>query len=93
MLASAEPRRAEPSHRRTVVRALISHSRHSPQDTPPLRNWAGNLVYGTNRLHEPASVDQLQDIVKHCVRLRPLGTRHSFNGIADSTDNWSRSGE
>ena len=51
------------------------------------RNWAGNLVYGTTRVHEPASIDELQGIVRRCERLRPLGTRHSFNRIADSTDN------
>ena len=53
----------------------------------PLRNWAGNLVYSTHRVHEPASVEELQDVVRRCDRLRPLGTRHSFNRIADSTDN------
>ena len=52
----------------------------------PLANWAGNLVYGTTRVHQPASVEELQDVVKQCARLRPLGTRHSFNRIADSTD-------
>jgi xylitol oxidase len=52
-----------------------------------LRNWAGNIAYGTNRVHEPTSVEELQDVVKQCARLRPLGTRHSFNQIADSSDN------
>jgi len=51
----------------------------------PLANWAGNLVYGTTRVHHPASVEQLEDVVKQCARLRPLGTRHSFNRIADTT--------
>ena len=55
--------------------------------TGPLTNWAGNVVYATNRLHEPASVEQVQQVVRRCERLRPLGTRHSFNRIADSTDN------
>ncbi len=56
-------------------------------DSEPLRNWAGNVVYGTSRVHEPASVEELQDVVRRCARLRPLGTRHSFNRIADSTEN------
>lgn len=67
--------------------AVPSRATPGRRDTAPLRNWAGNLVYGTTRIHEPASVEQLQDVVKQCARLRPLGTRHSFNRIADSTDN------
>jgi xylitol oxidase len=51
----------------------------------PLTNWAGNLVYSTDRVHSPASVDEVQALVKQCRRLRPLGSRHSFNGIADTT--------
>jgi xylitol oxidase len=38
-------------------------------------------------VHHPASVEQVQEVVKRCRRLRALGTRHSFNGIADSTEN------
>jgi xylitol oxidase len=66
---------------------VIPHGRIGRPDAPPLRNWAGNVVYGTNRVHEPASHEQLQDVLKECTRLRPLGTRHSFNRIADSPDN------
>ena len=50
-------------------------------------NWAGNLEYSTDRLHEPKTVEEVQDLVKTCNHLRALGTRHSFNGIADSTEN------
>jgi hypothetical protein len=53
----------------------------------PLTNWAGNLVYATGRVHYPASVDEVQHVVRQCRRLRPLGSRHSFNRIADSPDN------
>jgi len=51
-----------------------------------LINWAGNLVYATDRVHTPASVEEVQEIVQRCRHLRPLGTRHSFNRIADSAD-------
>ena len=50
-------------------------------------NWAGNLEYSTDRLYEPKTVEEVQDLVKSCSHLRALGTRHSFNGIADSTEN------
>ena len=50
-------------------------------------NWAGNYRYSTDQLHVPNSLDELQEAVKSCSKLRALGTRHSFNGIADSTAN------
>jgi xylitol oxidase len=53
--------------------------------TQPRTNWAGNYTYHTNTLFEPASVAEVQQIVKEHPSIRPLGTRHSFNGLADST--------
>ncbi|MCU1679092.1 MAG: FAD-binding protein [Frankiales bacterium] len=47
-------------------------------------NWAGNLTYGATVLHEPGSVEELQEIVGAASQLRPLGSRHSFNRIADT---------
>jgi xylitol oxidase len=48
------------------------------------RNWAGNLTYQARRLVEPESLEQLQEFVAGTDRIRPLGTRHSFNDIADT---------
>jgi alditol oxidase len=50
-------------------------------------NWAGNYQYSTDRLHLPKSVEEVQKVVKSCSKLKALGARHSFNGIADSTSN------
>jgi xylitol oxidase len=55
--------------------------------TGPRQNWAGNQTFSTNRLYSPASVDEVQQVVKDCAKLRALGSRHSFNTIADSTQN------
>ena len=52
---------------------------------PPLANWAGNYRYSTDRLHHATSLEQVQEFVKQHDRLKVLGTRHCFNGIADST--------
>lgn len=49
------------------------------------RNWAGNVDYGTARLHRPESVEQLQEVVAAGRRLRVLGSRHSFSDVV-STD-------
>jgi xylitol oxidase len=53
----------------------------------PLKNWAGNLEYSTGNVHYPTTVEQVQEIVRSCSKLRGLGSRHSFNKIADSTEN------
>jgi len=49
-----------------------------------LTNWAGNHAYVARTLHEPESIEQLQEIVWNSRSLRVLGTRHSFNDIADT---------
>ena len=47
-------------------------------------NWAGNYTYQANRLHQPETIEQVQEIVSHSHKLKALGSRHSFNDIADS---------
>jgi len=52
-----------------------------------LKNWAGNLTYSTTKVFEPKTVEEVQEIIKRCHKLRALGTRHCFNRIADSEAN------
>ena len=52
-----------------------------------LKNWAGNLEYGTDRLYSANSLEQVRIYVKKQSKLKVLGTRHCFNNIADSTHN------
>lgn len=52
-----------------------------------LQNWAGNLTYSTENVFYPKTVEEIKDIVKNKKQLRALGSRHSFNKIADSTEN------
>lgn len=60
-------------------------------DEPPVRpvntrkNWSGNYIYSTDRLDTPGNIEEVQAVVKRASKLRALGTRHSFNAIADST--------
>ncbi|MET8046709.1 FAD-binding protein [Streptosporangium sp. NPDC005286] len=51
--------------------------------TGRLLNWAGNITYGAARFHRPGSMEQLQELVAGSDAVRALGTRHSFNEIAD----------
>ncbi|HTE13411.1 MAG TPA: D-arabinono-1,4-lactone oxidase [Chitinophagaceae bacterium] len=53
-----------------------------------LKNWAGNLEYSTNRLYTPESIEQVAELVKKYSKVKVLGTRHCFNSIADSKDNF-----
>ena len=48
-------------------------------------NWAGNYSYGAGRLHQPKTIEQLQELVVSSNKLKALGTRHSFNDIADTS--------
>ena len=55
--------------------------------TEPLKNWAGNLKYSTGNVHYPKTLEEVQEVVKKCDKLKALGSRHSFNKIADSDEN------
>lgn len=50
------------------------------------QNWAGNYTYTAARLHAPKTIEQLQELVRAASKLRVLGSRHSFNDIADSPE-------
>ncbi len=51
------------------------------------RNWAGNVTFGTRRVAAPRTVDEARELIADAApgSLRPLGTRHSFSPIADTT--------
>lgn len=49
-------------------------------------NWSGNHAYRAARIEAPASVDEVQALLRGATSVRALGTRHSFNTIADSAD-------
>ncbi|MEO6014843.1 MAG: FAD-binding protein [Devosia sp.] len=48
------------------------------------RNWAGNITYAATSFETPQSVAALQAIVQKADKARALGSRHSFNRIADT---------
>jgi alditol oxidase len=51
-----------------------------------LKNWAGNVEYGTEKLYSAASLDDVRAFVKKQSKVKVLGTCHSFNKIADSSN-------
>lgn len=48
-------------------------------------NWSRNVDYRAARLHLPRTVEEVQRIVADSTAVRALGSRHSFNTIADTT--------
>lgn len=50
----------------------------------PRENWSGTYHYHTDKVFQPTTVVEVQDAVRASAKVRGLGTRHSFNGIADS---------
>ena len=67
--------------------AMFPQLSQGEEQARPRTNWSGNYTYSTQRLHEPRTVEEVQQVVTSCTHLRALGSRHSFNGIADSTEN------
>jgi xylitol oxidase len=47
-------------------------------------NWADNYTFSAGRIHRPASIDEVRRLVARSPRIRAIGARHSFSGVADS---------
>ncbi len=47
-------------------------------------NWAGNQLYRAAELHYPATVEEVQTLVRSAATVKGLGSRHAFNDIADT---------
>ena len=67
-----------------VAGSMLSRIAGAQSAAAPRTNWSGNLVYGTDKLDTPGSVDAVRAAVKSAGKLRALGARHSFSAIADS---------
>lgn len=68
-----------------IMMAPFTAAEAFADDAIPRTNWSGNYHYSANKVFQPASVSEVQDTVRSVTSVRALGTRHSFNGIADST--------
>ena len=49
-----------------------------------MRNWSGTYEYRASSVEAPTSVAEVQQLVARSPRIRALGTRHSFNDVADT---------
>lgn len=59
-------------------------SRSGSGNSAPGLNWAGNYRYTAAAIHRPRSLEEVQEVVAGATKIRALGSRHSFNAIADS---------
>jgi xylitol oxidase len=70
-----------------ITGSVLSRLVTGEQPSAARTNWSGNYQYSTDHLHLPHTVEEVQQVVKKCSKLKALGARHSFNGIADSREN------
>ena len=49
-----------------------------------MRNWSGTYEYTAASVEAPTSVEDVQALVARSPKIRALGTRHSFNDLADT---------
>ncbi|WP_433953374.1 D-arabinono-1,4-lactone oxidase [Curtobacterium flaccumfaciens] len=47
-------------------------------------NWSGTVTYTAERVVRPSSIDEAAQVVADTDRVHGLGTRHSFNDVADT---------
>jgi alditol oxidase len=66
---------------RAGVKSIAMTNDHSPG-----KNWAGNYTYRAEKLHRPSTIEQVREIIANAPGVRVLGSRHSFNDIADSSE-------
>ncbi len=64
-------------------------SRYAGAEAPELpkqtrTNWSGNYTYKAAELEQPDGIGQLHEILASQAKVKALGARHSFNGIADT---------
>jgi alditol oxidase len=67
-----------------VSGTVLSQFAYGQQQPAPRENWAGNITYSTSDVRMPATTGEVCAVVKNLDSLRALGSRHSFNTIADS---------
>ena len=51
-----------------------------------MKNWSGNVTFEANLVVRPTSTADIQSAVKAADKVRALGSAHSFNQIASSSD-------
>jgi xylitol oxidase len=69
-----------------LANALFSGLTTAQTTADSRANWAGNYTYSTKNLDLANTIEDVQHSIRSHSHLKALGARHSFNGIADSTE-------
>ncbi len=64
-----------------VVSNTAARNDHAPI---PRTNWSKNVHFSTDRVYAPTTLEDVRAIVQANAKLKGLGSRHSFNNVADS---------
>lgn len=64
----------------------ISRGQTGVGDVERRTNWSGNYTYHAKHLDVPGDVEQIRRAIAGHPEVKALGARHSFNGIADSSE-------
>jgi xylitol oxidase len=48
------------------------------------QNWSGTHLFEAARLHRPGTIEEVRRLVAGARKAHAVGTRHSFNGVADT---------
>jgi alditol oxidase len=67
-----------------AVSALDQNRAYGQTTSVPRENWSGTYHFHTDHVFQPQDAATVMEEVRSTAKLRALGTRHSFNGIADS---------
>jgi xylitol oxidase len=69
-----------------VAGTMLSRLAPAQRPADTRTNWSGTYTYSTDHLDLPKTAEEVQSIVQGHGHLKALGGRHSFNSIADSTE-------
>lgn len=64
----------------------VSREQTGAGDVERRTNWAGNYTYRAKHLDVAGDVEQIRRAIAGHSEVKALGARHSFNGIADSSE-------
>lgn len=67
-----------------LLALTVDAAPHTIGKSDLMKNWAGNLEYSSADVSSPTSVAELAEVVAKAERVKPLGSRHSFNRVADT---------
>ena len=68
-----------------AVSELDQNHAYGQTSSVPRENWSGTYHFHTDHVFQPQDAAAVVEEVRSTAKLRALGTRHSFNGIADSS--------